>query len=79
MPTLTLGQGLRVTYEDAGQGPAIVLIHGSPGMARNWEPVARRLADRYRVLAPNLPGYGGATHAPLASPAQSTPSSSSRP
>jgi len=68
MPTLTLSQGLRVTYEDAGQGPAIVLIHGSPGMARNWEPVARRLADRYRVLAPNLPGYGGSDPRPAGEP-----------
>src|SRR3972149_1461910 len=64
MPTLTLGQGLRVTYEDAGQGPAIVLIHGSPGMARNWEPVARRLAGRYPVLAPHPPGHGGSGAGP---------------
>lgn len=68
MPTLTLDQGPRVTYDDIGQGPAIVLVHGSPGMARNWETVARRLADRYRVLAPNLPGYGGSDPRPAGEP-----------
>lgn len=68
MPTLTLGQGQRVVFEDTGKGSPIVLVHGSPGMARNWEPVARRLADRYRVLAPNLPGYGGSDPRPAGEP-----------
>jgi len=68
MPTLTLAQGQRVVYEDSGRGPAIVLVHGSPGTTRNWEPVAQRLADRYRVLAPNLPGYGGSDPRPAGEP-----------
>jgi pimeloyl-ACP methyl ester carboxylesterase len=39
----------------------VVLVHGSPGTARAWQPVAERLAPRFRVVAPNLPGYGGTT------------------
>jgi len=64
MPTLKLGARDVVAYDDAGQGPLVVLIHGSPGTSRAWQPVAERLASRFRVVAPSLPGYGGTTAAP---------------
>lgn len=45
-------------YSIAGDGPAVVLVH-SPGLvARVWQPVASRLTEGYRVLAPDLPGHG---------------------
>lgn len=40
-----------------GAGPPLVLIHGSPANGKTWKPVAGRLADRYRVIAPTLPGH----------------------
>jgi len=35
-----------------------VLVHGLSGSWRWWEPTARRLAERFRVLLPDLPGHG---------------------
>lgn len=61
MPTLRISDADAIAYDDTGQGPLIVLIHGSPGTSRAWQPVAQRLAARFRVIAPNLPGYGGTT------------------
>lgn len=41
-----------------GEGPAVVLLHGQPGTAGDWQWVAPRLDDRYRVVVPDRPGYG---------------------
>ena len=48
----------KISYEDYGTGPIILLLHGSPGNSKSWDPVGKRLADRFRVIAPDLPGYG---------------------
>ena len=61
MPTLRVSDVDAVAYDDAGQGPLVLLVHGSPGTSRAWQPVAERLARRFRVISPNLPGYGGTT------------------
>lgn len=50
-----------------GKGPPLVLVHGLGGAAANWRPMAGILAERWRVLAPDLPGHGGS--APLAAAA----------
>jgi pimeloyl-ACP methyl ester carboxylesterase len=34
-------------------------VHGSPGNSGTWQAVGKRLSDRFRIVAPNLPGYGG--------------------
>ena len=57
MPTLSATGLGAMGYEDAGRGPVIVLIHGSPGTSRAWQAVGERLAASFRVIAPNLPGY----------------------
>ena len=59
--SVALEGGGTLTYDEYGRGPAIVLVHGSPGTARAWQRVAERLAARFRVIAPNLPGYGGSS------------------
>ena len=43
---------------DRGTGPTVVLLHGQPGTGASWAPVTERLVDRFRVLAPDRPGYG---------------------
>jgi haloalkane dehalogenase len=43
---------------EAGEGPAIVLLHGNPDTHTVWSSVVERLADRYRCIAPDLPGFG---------------------
>ena len=50
-----------LSYEDSGDGPVALLIHGSPGSANAWARVAKLLAKRFRVIAPDLPGYGETT------------------
>lgn len=63
MPTLTLPAGGMVAYGDAGAGPPLVLVHGSPAEGRAWGRVARHLGA-CRVLTPDLPGYGGSERLP---------------
>jgi pimeloyl-ACP methyl ester carboxylesterase len=43
---------------DTGSGPAILLLHGSPSTTAYFAPLVARLGPRYRVLVPELPGYG---------------------
>lgn len=45
-------------YYDRGCGPALLLIHGMFGDHLDWEPVLEPLAERYRVIAVDLPGFG---------------------
>jgi pimeloyl-ACP methyl ester carboxylesterase len=72
MPALTVGERDAVAYDDVGRGPLVVLIHGSPGSARAWQPVARLLSPRFRVISPNLPGYGATTRPPPGLPSDSS-------
>ncbi len=49
---------------EAGTGPAVAILHGLFGEARNFATVQRRLADQYRVLALDLRNHGESPHAP---------------
>jgi pimeloyl-ACP methyl ester carboxylesterase len=50
--------GLRVHYRDQGQGPVLLLLHGSSASLFTWEGWARALSDRFRVVSIDLPGHG---------------------
>lgn len=50
--------GHRVGYRMAGEGPALVLVHGMTGSSTTWREVMPALADRYTVIAPDLLGHG---------------------
>lgn len=52
--------GLSVFYREAGSpdAPAILLLHGFPSSSRQWEPLLARLADGFRLIAPDYPGFG---------------------
>lgn len=60
MPLASSG-GLKVDYAEQGQGEPVVLLHSSVSGNRQWRALADDLADRYRVLAVNLFGYGETT------------------
>ena len=45
--------------DDAPVGaPTVVMLHGFTGSKENWYPVAKRLEGRYRLVVPDLPGWG---------------------
>ena len=50
--------GHEVGYRHAGEGPAILLIHGMAGSSRTWEDVIPVLAKNHTVIAPDLLGHG---------------------
>ena len=52
--------GVIVFYREAGppNGPVILLLHGFPTSSFQYRELIPRLADRYRVIAPDLPGFG---------------------
>ena len=49
---------VRLHYVTAGQGPAVVLLHGWSQTWFMWRDMIPRLAARYRVIAPDLRGLG---------------------
>jgi pimeloyl-ACP methyl ester carboxylesterase len=50
--------GYRRAFRMAGRGPAILLIHGIGDTSSTWAGVIPMLAQRYRVIAPDLLGHG---------------------
>lgn len=50
--------GRRAVYRIAGEGPAVVLVHGMLNSSSHWHDVARTLARDHTVLAPDLIGHG---------------------
>ena len=52
--------GVHVFYREAGppQAPVLLLLHGFPASSFMYRELIVRLADRYRVIAPDLPGFG---------------------
>jgi pimeloyl-ACP methyl ester carboxylesterase len=57
-----LRSGARIEYLEAGSGAPVVYFHGVGSVSRNAELMSD-LAERYRVLAPLRPAYGGSTGA----------------
>ena len=53
---------------EAGKGDPLVLLHGAGGGAANWFGVIEGLTDRFRLLAPDLPGFGLSDPIDLTSP-----------
>lgn len=46
------------SYLTGGEGKTVVFLHGIPGSALTWSEVATRLQDEYRVVVPDLRGFG---------------------
>ena len=51
-------EGVQFHYMTAGKGPAVVLIHGYAETSLMWKPLIPLLAQRFTVIAPDLPGIG---------------------
>jgi pimeloyl-ACP methyl ester carboxylesterase len=52
--------GVTIFYREAGpaNAPVVLLLHGFPTSSFQYRDLIPRLADRYRVIAPDLPGFG---------------------
>ena len=55
---------LRHSSDWAADKPVLVLLHGFPQTHVLWHRVARQLKDRYRLVMPDLRGYGDSSHEP---------------
>jgi pimeloyl-ACP methyl ester carboxylesterase len=51
-------EGVKLHYTTAGHGPAVILLHGYAETSRMWKPIIPLLAERFTVIAPDLPGIG---------------------
>ena len=58
MATL-LARYTALAYTDEGAGPPVILVHGSASTRGQWRAAVLDLSPRFRVLAPDLHGYGG--------------------
>ncbi len=50
--------GITLSVQEAGDGPALVLVHGYPQNGMCWAKVAPAFARQFRVIIPDLRGYG---------------------
>jgi magnesium chelatase accessory protein len=50
--------GLRWHVQQLGQGPALLLVHGTGAATHSWRGLAPLLARSFSVIAPDLPGHG---------------------
>src|SRR5260370_42156757 len=51
-------EGVKLHYLTAGHGAALVLLHGYAETSLMWRPIMPLLAERFTVIAPDLPGIG---------------------
>jgi len=50
--------GHLIHYVDEGSGPVLLLLHGNPTWSFVYRDAITRLRDRFRCIAPDLPGFG---------------------
>src|SRR5437764_4705449 len=51
-------ESVQLHYLTAGHGPAVILLHGYAETSRMWRPLIPLLAEKFTVIAPDLPGIG---------------------
>ena len=64
-PITANGITQHATVWGPADGPPVLLIHGNCSSGPFWEPLARRLPPPWRVVAPDLRGYGASDPAPV--------------
>lgn len=57
--------GLRWHLQQMGDGPTVLLLHGTGAATHSWRAFAPALAERFTVIAPDLPGHGFTSALPL--------------
>lgn len=59
---------VQLNHHRAGSGPPLVLLHGLGSRWQIWQPVIPALAERFDVVAPDLPGFGASPMPPEGAP-----------
>ena len=59
MRSKTVVDGLEVSYIDIGEGDPVLLLHGWGCTADHWRGVIAALGEEHRVIAADIPGFGG--------------------
>lgn len=57
-------RGAQTNYVEMGEGPPVMLVHGLAGSWQNWLENIPHLAERHRVVALDLPGFGASPMPP---------------
>ena len=57
-------RGARIRFVESGEGPPLILIHDYLASHVAWDDVLPRLAERFHVIAPDLPGFGDSEKPP---------------
>ncbi len=61
----TDGARVELFQREQGEGPPVILLHGSVSSGRQWAALAAHLEKKFRVFSPDLPGYGLARETPV--------------
>lgn len=64
MKAKTIVDGLEVSYIDEGEGIPVLLLHGWGCDSSHWQAVIDGLKGEYRVIAPDIPGFGQSEEPP---------------
>jgi pimeloyl-ACP methyl ester carboxylesterase len=67
MKSMMVGD-IPIAYLDEGTGPPVILVHCSSGSNRMWRQLIDELKGSYRVIAPDLIGYGRSGRWPASQP-----------
>ena len=54
---------VKLNYQILGEGDPVLILHGLFGSLSNWNPVAKKLAERFQVISVDLRNHGGSEHA----------------
>ena len=57
-------EGLHIEYLEGGQGDVVLLLHGFGANKDNWTRISKHFTPHYRVIAPDLPGFGESSRRP---------------
>jgi len=53
---------MKLFYRETGEGKPIFILHGLFGMSDNWATIGKQLAEKYRVIMPDLRNHGNSFH-----------------
>jgi pimeloyl-ACP methyl ester carboxylesterase len=57
-------EGLHIEYLEGGQGDVVLLLHGFGANKDNWTRISKHFTPHFRVIAPDLPGFGDSSRQP---------------